>query len=253
MMMTMATENRDRSRSGEQGMTLIAVMAMMTLLAVALLAVAPTVQQEVQREKELEAIRRGEEIAEAIKQYVMNKPGNKLPESMDDLLEGLPQGTKKRMILRPSAAIDPLSEDGKWRLIKADKDTIAPFAKRVQAYNNGLLPNNPTQLLDRYSIAFLVNLNTGTEDDDEGDSDSDDFDITTDNQPFIGVASQSRAKSVLAYYGIERHSNWIFTPLFRGNGMTTMGQPVPGGAIPGVPGGGPGPRRNPGGFGPVSR
>ena len=252
--MKMAMENRDRSRSDERGMTLIAVMAMMTLFAVALMAVAPTVQQEVQREKELEAIRRGEEIAEAIKQYVMFKPGNKLPESMDDLLEGIPQGTKKRMILRPSAAIDPLSEDGKWRLIKADKDTIAPFAKRVQTYNNGLLPNNPTQLLDRYSIAFLVNLNTGTEDEDEGDSDFEDFDVTTDNQPFIGVASQSRAKSVLAYYGIERHSNWIFTPLFRGSGTTNMGQPQPGGAIPGVPGGGPGgPIRNPRSSGPISR
>ena len=212
------------NRAGERGMTLIAVMAMMALLAVALLAVAPSVQLEVQREKELESIRRGEEIAEAIRQYVAFHNG-KLPESMDDLLEGLPQGTKKRMILRPSAATDPLSQDGKWRLIKADQSTIAPFAKRVQAYNNGLLPNNPqpTQLLDRYSIAFLVNLNTGTEDD-LGDEDGDDFDITTDNQPFIGVASQSRARSVLAYYGIERHSNWIFTPLFRGSGTTSAGQ-----------------------------
>jgi len=181
------------------------------------------VQQEVQREKELETIRRGEEIADAIRQYVAFHNG-KLPESMDDLLEGLPQGTKKRMILRPSAATDPLSPDGKWRLIKADASTIAPFAKRVQTYNNGILPNNPqpTQLLDRYSIAFLVNLNTGTEDDLD-DDDGDDIDVTTDNQPFIGVGSQSRARSLIAYYGIERHSNWVFTPLFRGTGMANIG------------------------------
>lgn len=203
-------------------MTLIAVMAMLTLFAVALLAVAPSVHQEVQRQKELETIRRGEDVAEAIRQYVAFHNG-KLPESMDDLLEGLPQGTKKRMILRASSATDPLSPDGKWRLIKADQSTIAPFAKRVQAYNNGVLPNNPQpiQLLDRYSIAFLVNLNTGTEDDlddEEGDS----IDITTDNQPFIGVASQSRSRSLITYYGIERHSNWIFTPLFRGTGVSSF-------------------------------
>ncbi|HKP68203.1 MAG TPA: type II secretion system protein [Pyrinomonadaceae bacterium] len=217
----MATENRDRT--GERGMTLIAVMAMLTLFAVALLAVAPSVHQEVQREKELESIRRGEEIADAIRQYIAFHNG-KLPESMDDLLEGVPQGTKKRMILRPSAATDPLSADGKWRLIKADASTIAPFAKRVQTFNNGVLPNNPqpTQLLDRYSIAFLVNLNTGTEDDLD-DGEGDDIDITTDNQPFIGVASQSRAKSLIAYYGIERHSNWLFTPLFRGTGISSTG------------------------------
>ena len=221
-MMTV-TGSLDRSRPGERGMTLFAVMAVLTLFAVALLAVAPSVHQAVQREKELEAIRRGEEVAEAIRQYIMFHNG-KLPESMDDLLDGLPQGTKKRMILRPSAATDPLSSDGQWRLIKADQSTIAPFAKRVQAYTNGVLPNNPPpmQLLDRYSIAFLVNLNTGT-DDELGEEGDESIDITTSNQPFIGVASQSRSKSMITYYGIERHSNWIFTPLFRGTGVSQTG------------------------------
>lgn len=224
--MKMATANPDHMRNGESGMTLVAVMAIMVLFAVALLAVAPSVQIEVQREKELESIRRGEEIAEAIKLYIDHHRGTKLPESIDDLLEGLPQGTKKRMILRPSAATDPLSEDGKWRLIKADPQIISAFAKRVQAYNNGLLPNNPRgpnnqpSYLDRYSIQLLVNINTGTEDEIDP---NEDFDVTTSNQPFIGVASQSRGKSVLAYYGIERHSNWIFTPMFRGTGTTVAG------------------------------
>lgn len=218
--MTTLTENRNRVRRRESGMTLIAVMAMMTLFAVALLAVAPSVHQEVQREKELEAIRRGEEIAEAIRQYVDFHRGAKLPESIDDLLEGLPQGTKKRMILRPSAATDPLSEDGKWRLIKPDPEIISAFAKRVQSFNNGLLPGNPSpQYFDKYSIKLIVNLDTGSEDDTEQPGE---FDVTTDNQPFIGVGSQSRSKSVIAYYGIERHSSWIFTPLFRGSGMSMI-------------------------------
>src|SRR5687767_9943690 len=199
-MMKTAMANRDRSRRTDRGMTLIAVMAMMTLFAVALLAVAPSVHQEVQREKELESIRRGEEIAEAIRRYVEHHRGTKLPESIDDLLEGLPQGTKKTMILRPSAATDPLSEDGKWRLIKADPQVIASFAKRVQTYNNGLLPNNPSpQFFDKYAILIVNNLNTGTEDDTD---DGEDFDVTTDDTPFIGVASQSRSKSFIAYYGI---------------------------------------------------
>ncbi len=218
-MMT-ATASHKHSGKSESGMTLVAVMAMMAIFAIAMMAVAPSVLQEVQREKELESIRRGEEIADAIKEYVIYHNGTKLPESIDDLLEGLPKGTKKRMILRPSAATDPLSEDGKWRLIKADPQVISAFAKRVQSYNNGLLPNNPTQLLDRYSIQLLVNLNTGTED--ETEQPGEDFDVTTDNQPFIGVASQSRSKSIIAYYGIEKHSSWIFTPLFRGSGMTVI-------------------------------
>jgi type II secretory pathway pseudopilin PulG len=225
-MMTVTTDIK-----AERGMTLFAVMAIMAIFAVGLLAVAPTVQHEVQREKELEAISRGEQVAEAIKQYVEFYGGAKLPSSMDDLLEGLPQGTKKRQILRPSSAIDPLSVDGKWRLIKPDPQTLGKFARRVQIYNGGVLPPNPSQLFDRYAIVIVNNINTG----DEGDADEDasaaddDFEVATENTPFIGVASQSKMKSVIAYYGIENHSKWIFTPLFRGTGNTNIprgsGQP----------------------------
>ncbi len=208
-------------RHSERGMTLFAVMAIMAIFAIGLLAVAPSVQQEVQREKELEAIRRGEEVAEAIRQYVEFYRGAKLPNSMDDLLEGLPRGTKKRAILRASAAIDPLSEDGKWRLIKADAASLAPFAKRVQDYSGGILPSNPSPTFDRFAIVIVNSLNTGT---DSSISDPDDGEIgaVTDNTPFIGVASQSKSKSVIAYYGIENHSKWVFTPLFRGQGSSGL-------------------------------
>lgn len=199
---------------GQNGATLLAVMGMMTIFAIGLLAVAPTIQYEVQREKELEAIRRGEEIADAIRQYVVFYNGQRLPDSIDDLLEGLPQGTKKRQILRASAAVDPLSEDGKWRLIKPDPQTIAKFAQRVMEHNNGVLPSNPSPVLNRYAVVIVNSINTGSAD----DADDEDFEVVTDNQPFIGVASQSRARSILNYYSIDRHSNWIFTPLFRGSG-----------------------------------
>ena len=212
------TAETAKTRPSESGMTLFAVMAIMTVFAIGLLAVAPTIQQEVQREKELEAIRRGEEIAEAIRQYVTFYQGAKLPNSMDDLLEGLPQGTKKRQILRASAAIDPLSEDGKWRLVKADVNSIGGFARRVQNYNGGLLPSNPSPLFDRYALVLVNSLNTELDSDDEAE---DEIDFVTENTPFIGVASQSRGKSVIAYYGIENHSKWIFTPLFRGTGRNT--------------------------------
>ncbi|HEX3102355.1 MAG TPA: type II secretion system protein [Pyrinomonadaceae bacterium] len=237
------------NNNSERGMTLLAVMAMMAVFAVALLAVAPSIQQEVQRQKELEAISRGEEVAEAIRQYVEYYRGARLPNSMDDLLDGLPRGTQKRQILRASAAIDPLSEDGKWRLIKADIQTLGPFAKRVQTYNGGTLPPNTSATFDRYAVVIVNSINTGTDADadaDDLDSDTDIDDMTTDNQPFIGVASQRKGPSVIAYYGIENTSKWIFTPLFRGTGRPTNipGVVRPPGAQP--PGGG---TRPPGGGG----
>jgi len=224
-MTTGAIVRVDRSSSGESGMTLIAVMGMMVIFAVALLAVAPTVQLEVQREKELESIRRGEEIARAIEQYVIYHRGTKLPQSIDELLEGLPQGTKKRMILRPSAATDPLSEDGQWRLIEPEPQILASFAKRVQEYNNGVLPSNPNQMFDRWSVVIVSSIESL--DDSESTEPDPDFELVTDSVPFIGVASQSRNRSVLTYYGIENHSKWIYTPLFRGSGASRQLPPRP--------------------------
>lgn len=205
-------------------MSLLAVMAAMTIFALSLLAVAPSVYIEVQREKELEQIRRGEEVAGAIEQYVLFYRGAKLPTSMDDLLEGLPYGTKKRMILRPSAAIDPLSEDGKWRLVKPESQAFINFAKRVQTYNNGLLPSNSNpQVFDKYALSLVNILNTKSESDIE-EADDMEIDDVTDNTPFIGVASKSKGKSVIAYYGIENHSKWIYTPMFRGAGASIFNQ-----------------------------
>jgi type II secretory pathway pseudopilin PulG len=215
----------------ERGMSLLAVMAVMTLFAIGLLAVAPTVQQEVQREKELESIRRGEEVAKAIEEYVNYHQGRKFPTSMDDLLEGLPQGTKKRQILRASAAIDPLSEDGRWQLVPLDK--MKNFARRVQNYNNGLLPTseNLHPSINNQLGVIITNIDTKSEEDATASADETDAEtFTTDNNPFIGVVSQSKSRSVIAYYGIENHSKWVFTPLFRGSGETRIfGSRGPGG------------------------
>ncbi|MGD9562157.1 MAG: hypothetical protein AB7F88_08045 [Pyrinomonadaceae bacterium] len=209
--------------TNESGMTLMAVMVFLAAFAFMLMAAAPSLYLDVQREKEREAIRRGEEIADAIYLYVIFHRGQKLPQSMDDLLEGLPDGTKKRQILRPSAAIDPLSLDGQWNLVPPDPDVIARFAKRVQAYNNGLLPSSPppTQYFDKFTVTLANVLNTETAEEDSLPDEADDSNFSSSG-PFIGVSSKSRARSVLTYYGAENHSKWIFTPLFRGRGARSI-------------------------------
>ncbi len=214
---------KDRRSKNETGMSLIAVLAVMTLFSIALLAVAPTVQQGVQREKEIESIRRGEEVAEAIRQYVVFYRG-KLPTSMDDLLEGLPQGTKKRQILRPSAAVDPLSADGEWRLIEPTAKAFQRFARRVQTYNNDALPASPEprRIFDNLAATAIVNITDTQSEADLEDESEEEIEIKTDKTSFIGVASQSRSRAIIAYYGIENHSKWIFTPLFRGVGVSSI-------------------------------
>jgi type II secretory pathway pseudopilin PulG len=221
--MTMMVMAMDSNKS-QKGAALVGLLAFMTLVTITLLAIAPNIVQEVQRSKEEESIRRGEEVADAIRQYVIAYNGAKLPNSMDDLLEGLPQGTKKRQILRASAAVDPLSEDGKWRLVKIDSKSLINFGRRVQNYNGGVLPANPSQVFDRFAFALVNSLNTQTEEELKDVDSSEDVDDETENVQFIGVVSKSKSRSIIAYYGIENHSKWLFTPLFRGQGAGSTRQ-----------------------------
>jgi type II secretory pathway pseudopilin PulG len=225
--MKTTTMTATTAKHSEQGAALIVMLALMTLMTITLLAVAPSIQQQVQRQREAEEIRRGEEVAEAIRQYVEYYRGTKLPNNMDDLLEGLPQGTKKRQILRPSAAIDLFSDDGKWRLVQVTSPSLRNFSRRVQIFFDGSLPSNPEpqRVFDQFSISALVNVaDFDNEEDSTGAADETDdtTEDSTDNVPFIGVVSGSKSKSVLAYYGIENHSKWIFTPLFRGSNVRAI-------------------------------
>jgi len=210
--------------AGERGYSLIALLALMTLLMVAMMSAAPSLRQQSRRELELEAIARGEEVAEAIRMYVRYKGGggpNALPTSMDELLEGVtPQGrTKKVKVLRASAARDPLSESGEWRTVKPRDEAMLRFVRDITEYAEGRTPaptgNPPDSALQPLAgllpqlNALVTGLGSGSE---EGGGE--DGSLST-NGPFIGVTSRSRRDSIITYYGIERHDRWVFTPFFR--------------------------------------
>lgn len=200
----------------ERGYTLVALLALMSLLALFALAAAPSIRQQTQREREKEAIFRGEEVADAIRSYYIYRGGqgpNSLPTSIDQLLEGIqiPGRTKKLQILRAEAAIDPLSKDGEWRRIGPTSEEFRGFVQSLIVYSGGVAPTPRLASLANLVPQMTNVLNTKSEEDAPGDEDTS---PDTDG-PFIGVASRSRRDSVIAYYGIERHDEWIFTPLFR--------------------------------------
>ncbi len=211
-------------QSSEAGYTLVALLAVMTLLALFAIAAAPNIRQQAQREREKEAIFRGEQVADAIRAYYVSKTSSgsgigeqALPTSIDQLREGIPipGGAKKRQILRASAARDPLSTTGEWRLIRPRAQDLIEFQRSVIAYaGNVLLPPSDPQLAQLQQLAApqMTNvLNTGSLGTAPGGEDS----SAASTGPFVGVASRSRNSSVLYYYGIDRHDQWIFTPLFR--------------------------------------
>jgi len=196
----------------------------MTLLSLFALAAAPSLRQQMQRQREKEAIFRGEQIADAIREFYIYRANTlravgdqALPTSIDQLLEGIPVqgGSKKRQILRASAARDPLSEAGQWRLIKARSQELIDFQQSIMAYAGNMIPppRDPQMAqLQQLAVPQLVNvLNPGTKEEAPGGEDS----SASYTGPFVGVASRSRNNSVLHYYDIDRHDQWIFTPLFR--------------------------------------
>lgn len=212
------------TRGSEAGYTLVALLAMMTVLALFAMAVAPSVQQQATREREKEAIFRGEQVADAIREYyryrsaTMRTAGDQaLPRSMDELLQGvpIPGGSKNRQILRPSAARDPLTIEGEWRFILPRTDALIDFQQSIMFYTGNILPpvrDPQIAQLQQFAVPQITRVtNVGPL-----TSRSSSSSATDDGTgPFVGVASRSRRKSVLTYYGIEQHDQWIFTPLFR--------------------------------------
>jgi len=197
----------------------------MTILALFAMAIAPSMQQQAEREREKEAIFRGEQVADAIRDYykyrvALNRvTGDQaLPTSMDQLLEGLPipGGAKTRQILRASAAHDPLTIEGEWRFVHPRTEALVNFQQSVMAYAGTVLPTprDPQMAqLQQFAvpqITSVLNLDS-TSKPSSSSSAADDS-----NGPFVGVASRSKRSSVLTFYGIENHDEWVFTPLFRG-------------------------------------
>lgn len=211
-------------RHSEGGYTLVALLAMMTVLALFAMAVAPSVQQQALREREREAIFRGEQVADAIKAYYLyqvrtyNRRGDQaLPSSIEQLLEGLPVqgGSKKRQILRVSAARDPLTIEGEWRFVLPRTEGLVDLQQSILFYSGNVIPQpGDREIAQLQALAVprvITTTNLGSVTTTTGTSSFAD-DATG---PFVGVASRSRRSSVLTYYGIEQHSQWIFTPLFR--------------------------------------
>ena len=212
------TGHRETKARYEDGYALVSLLALMTVLALFALAAAPSIRQQAQREREVEAIFRGEQVADAIRAYYTYHQGRvgkgeaALPTSIDDLLEGLPSGTKKLQILRASAAREPLSPSGEWRLVRPRSSELGEFQRLLMLYAGNIRPATTDSQLQQVELVMappvLPTLDTGSTSSSAPQSES-------SSGPFIGVSSSDKSDAVIYYYGISQHNQWIFTPLFR--------------------------------------
>jgi hypothetical protein len=107
-----------RRHTARSGYVLMAILFFMTLLIVGLMATAPAIKTEIQRDREMEMIHRGAQYSRAIKKYF--KKFGRYPTSIDQLKE-----TNNIRFLRREYK-DPMSPDGTWRVLHVGDIKLGP-------------------------------------------------------------------------------------------------------------------------------
>src|SRR5262249_60739587 len=95
-----------QGQSGERGYALVGLMAVMMFALILTTSAAPTLQRDMQREKEEEMLWRGQQVVVALSRYRAFRGGG-FPTDLKELVEGIDINGKKLHLLRPSGKCDP--------------------------------------------------------------------------------------------------------------------------------------------------
>src|SRR5215470_16514400 len=90
--------NANQGQSGERGYALVGLMAVMMIALILTTAAAPTLQREMQREKEEEMLWRGQQVIVAISRYRQFR-GGAFPTDLRELVEGVNDPTGRKIHL----------------------------------------------------------------------------------------------------------------------------------------------------------
>lgn len=176
-------------RSSEAGYNLVMLMVLVTVLNIAVAASLPSWSSVIRRDKEEELIFRGLQYAEAIR--VFQNRFQRSPVRLEELIEVEPRSIRQLWK-------DPMTEDGKWKLIPLQGPDGMGGGQQGQQGDLGDLGGGD---------------NNGRDDDPEGDEggfgpkDGEEVQIG----PFKGVRSRSSKTSFLLFNGKERYDEWHFT------------------------------------------
>lgn len=147
--------NRRLSTSTEEGWALLGLMLALGVMSIMLVStVVPNVQMQVQRDKEVEMVYRGEQMAAGIARYynrgnlgglqlLVPPPYGYLLE-LSKLKEGVTIGVREIKFVRGSAMIDPMTSS-EWEPVRARDPRIMKVLQAWAAEN--LVPIPPQYLL----------------------------------------------------------------------------------------------------------
>lgn len=205
----------------EHGWALLGLLLALGIMSIMLVStVVPNVQMAVQRDKEVEMIYRGEQMAAGIARYYNGgKLGTLLPAQFNaqplygyltelaKLKDGVMIGARETKLVRSSAMIDPIS-NSEWDPVRIYDPRIGKFlqafaAERLDTNIQPYLPlagplrvdpldNDPNA--DKDPLAHLFS------EDQPGHN----------NFPIIGVAPKKKGTATRPYYGLDQYEDWIF-------------------------------------------
>jgi type II secretory pathway pseudopilin PulG len=144
-------------RSGEQGWALLGLLLALGVMSIVLASsIVPNVQMQVQRDKEIETIYRGEQMAEGIARYynggalrgiqLQQRPPWGYLTELEKLRDGVTVGVNERKFVRPSAMIDPVS-NSEWEPVRARDPRIMKFLQAWAVQTGVFLESMPQYLL----------------------------------------------------------------------------------------------------------
>jgi len=255
--------NTNQGQSGERGYALVGLMAVMMFALILTTAAAPTLQREMQREKEEEMLWRGQQVVVALSRYRAFR-GGIFPNELRELVEGIDINGKRLHLLRPSAMCDPMTPcegegETNWKTVNpGDPLTKELLEAIITSQEKSKIPVNPQgiQELARFAQIGTVTLpgqpadtqldgvigQGGQGENQQGGSSYSDND---QGGPIIGVVSKKTGKMFRTYYGIEEYDHALFfpnIPVLAGGFISpfVLGTVTPGGIPGGIPGAGSG-------------
>ncbi len=222
----------------ERGYLLVGLLATMTISLVMMAAAVPQLKFDSQREREEEMLWRGQQIAMAIGQFSQMK-GGQLPNTLEELVDGVTVGVKKMRLLRRSALCDPMvpctGETSNWRLVHSFDPVISSMIASLQAYQ--LKKKDDPQMQQQLALAIGILQRHAPRVQLPGQSDSLGGGLTnpvpdgqnnqnpnnqgdpgrsllgglqSDQQPIVGVVSRSKERTVRQILDLEQYDQELF-------------------------------------------
>ena len=192
----------------DSGFSLVVLVAAITVMLILMGAAVPTWRYIMKNDREEELYFRGDQIARAIERY-QRKNGNALPVSMEALVKG--------HYLR-KAYVDPMSENGKWRVIHPGEAVLAAGPAGAPGAGASAGPGSSVSAGAAGSVPGAGGLAAGPGAPGQTQG------------AILGVASTKKDKSLRLFNGRTRYDQWLFLAgqprlLGRDQGV----RPLPGG------------------------